>query len=206
MKNNSADKNNIQRKKTRLGLLLAIIAIIWTLLIILLDLSNLGQWDYISINLKRIRLEDNVIFLKLIAAGCIIGLIPFAKRKYKARIALSIPMAFIVFCLYRSVIMIDFYYGWSDGCNYFTAKRDIEKGKIQILYAGQLYYESDEVYDALDSLTKSYGYTLINVGIFFPGAERYNEVMYDYLKRKNGPDWQDVYGRKADSIRSTAKP
>ncbi|GGH17980.1 ORF6N domain-containing protein [Sphingobacterium alkalisoli] len=48
--------------------------------------------------------------------------------------------------------------------------------------------------------------TLLNVGSFFPGAERYNEVMYDYLKQKNGSEWQDEYGRKAGSIRRAAKP
>ncbi len=124
--------------KLGIGLILTVIAIIWTALIILLDLSNMGQrWEDIGENLRRSRLEDALIFFKLIVAGCLIGLVPFARRKYKTRIALSIPAVFMFFCLYQSVIMIDFYYGLSDSYNYFTAKEDIEKGKVQILYAGQ---------------------------------------------------------------------
>ena len=200
------NKNNMTHSKLKPALVLTVIAIIWTALIMVLELSDVGQsWDRIGENLNRITLNNTLIFLKLILAGCLIGLVPFTKSRYKTRIALSIPSVFMVFCLYQSIIMIDFHYGLTDDFNYFTAKKDIEKGKIQVLHAGQLYYESDEVYRALDSLSRSYGYTLINAGVFSPGAERYNKVMKDYLKRKNGPGWEDEYRKKAELIRSTVK-
>lgn len=97
--------------------------------------------------------------------------------------------------------MLDYRLWLSEGINQWTAREDIRDGKIQYLYAGQPYYESDAEYLAIDSLQREYGFTSVNVGGYTPGVHLYNEEVDKYLTQVHGKEWQEEMNRKTDSIR-----
>lgn len=97
--------------------------------------------------------------------------------------------------------MLIFEFGLFSEYNYFTAKRDIKNGKIQILSTGtSIEPVSEKVLKAENSLRKEFGYTIVDIGIWSPGAEKYNKAMEDHLEERNGTGWRDRLNKLIDSI------
>ncbi|HEY0056548.1 MAG TPA: hypothetical protein VGB63_14435 [Pedobacter sp.] len=186
-------------------IILIVTAIALFFLETLLELSNVGQnWELFWVVLKRWDFKySSFVILCLFGLGFLIALIPFKNSRYRTKAFFTIPILFILFSAYYLAGMVDFYYGLSEDHNYFTAKKDISNGKIQLLAAGLLVDESTEVERARDSLCSVFGFKSVSVGcISSEGIERYNETMKDFLKEKNGKDWEKVFHRELDIVRN----
>ena len=82
------------------------------------------------------------------------------------------------------------YYGLTEEYNYFSANRDIKKGKIQILKTGLILTEPNvdwvKKQEAEKKLEKQFGYKSVYLGCSVThGIDIYNNVMEDYLKKIN---------------------
>ena len=111
--------------------ILTISAAILFMLAILLDLSNFGQ-DWLS----RQNLEvGRILFVIAIVMGIglFLALFLFCVEKYKQRLLWTVPIAFILVSIVGIALLTIHHYGLNEGYNYFTAKRDIRNGKVQIL-------------------------------------------------------------------------
>ena len=95
---------------------------------------------------------------------------------------------------------------WWTGCftpyNYFTAKRDIRNGKIQLVSFGltlpELIQEAE--------IRKKYGFSRLNVGCIvttdlIKGISIYDNIVESYLNKRNGHDWRLRYEREIDFVR-----
>ncbi len=115
-------------------LILTISAAILITLTFLLDISDFGQdrvsWE--SAEITRI-----LLIIAIVAAiGFVLGLFLFRKKKYKQRLFWTVPIAFILFSIAGISMVTITHYGLDEQYNYFTAKRDISNGKVQILQIG----------------------------------------------------------------------
>ncbi len=184
----------------RLSIILTTIAIVFTIISLVLDFSSVGEhWDRFGENVDWWLLT--LIILATTGFGLLFGLFLFRRESYRQRIGFTIPIAFILVNLYPFNKMADYHYGWCEDYNYFTAKRDLKKGKVQLLIAGQLISsDTERTWRAKDSIRNVFGFSLINVGIYSNGLERYNEVMEDYLLERNGENWEERLNAKCDSI------
>lgn len=82
----------------------------------------------------------------VICLGLLLALYLLHKRPYKNRILFTISLSFILLSIYQLTNMAIFKYGLSEQYNYFTAKRDIKNGNVQVLGAGLvIYLEHDTV-------------------------------------------------------------
>ncbi len=182
--------------------ILTIIAAILFVSAFILDLSQFGEeWNGIWTNFDAGRLL--IIIGIILIAGLIFGLFLFQKRNYKKRLLLTIPIAFILFSIADFGNVFINKYGLTDQYNYFTAKRDIKNGKVQFLVAGLIDLPpNDKELKAEETLRKQFGYKIVFIGCMtYPGVERYNAVVEDYLKKRNGKDWEIIYQQKLDSLR-----
>jgi len=97
-------------------------------------------------------------------------------------------------------------FAWWTGCftpyNYFTAKRNIRNGKIQLVSSGltlpELIQEAE--------IGKKYGFSRSNAGCIVTtelsqGIAIYNNLVENYLNKRNGHDWRLRYKREIDSVR-----
>jgi hypothetical protein len=96
-------------------------------------------------------------------------------------------------------------FAWWTGCftpyNYFTAKRDIRNGKIQLVSYG---LPSPELIQEAD-IRKKYGFSRSNAGCIattdlIQGISMYNNIVQNYLNKRNGHDWRLRYEREIDSV------
>ena len=144
--------------------------------------------------------------LLIIVAGLLIALIPFRKKPYKTKIIVTIPLVSIAFSLYIGWTIVDNEYGFTDRYNYFTAKQDIKKEKVQIISHGLIMstVEFDQGKAVIDS---QFGFKTVWEGCFIPnnGWVHYNRVMYDYIDKRNGRNWEKSYGQKIDSLKKLLK-
>src|SRR4030095_16412241 len=104
-----------------LKFILTISAIICFTLALVLDVTSFGQFLYDfwqNVSLTRILLITSIILV----AGLLFGLFLFHRKKYKQRIALTVPIAFIIFSLIDISKIAISYYGLDEEYNYFTAK------------------------------------------------------------------------------------
>jgi hypothetical protein len=140
-----------------------------------------------------------------------LGLLLFRKQKYSQRIFWTLPIAFILFSVANiSNSAID-YYGFYQEYNYFTAKQDIKKGKIQILETGLVLPEPSidwEKEKAAQKITEQhFGYKSINLGCNEAnGIAIYNNVMENHLEKMNGKDWRIKEQKLRDSILKSINP
>lgn len=185
-------------KKT--AIILTTIAIVFTIVSLVLDFSSVGErWDDFGKNVDWWLLA--LVILITAGFGMLLGLFLFRKVSYRQRIGVTIPIAFILINLYSFYQITDYYFGLSEDCNYFTAKKDLEKGKVEIFVAGQLISrDSERAQIAKDSVMKAFGFTLVNVGIHSKGLEWHNKAIEDYLLERNGENWQERMYAKFDSI------
>ena len=114
----------------------------------------------------------------------------------------------IIICITLLTIAGIFSLAWWTGCftpyNYFTAKRDIRNGNIQLVSYGlpipELVKESE--------IRKKYGFSKSNIGCIVTtdlirGISKYNDVVESYLNKRNGHNWRLRYKREIDSVRKT---
>ena len=186
----------------RLQPILTISAGIFFILAFVLDVSYFGQdwtdfWKHINFTAILI------IVTIVIAIGLLLGLFLFRKRKYKERLWLTLPIAFILFSFADISKTAISYYGLDEEYNYFTAKRDIKNGKVQILETGLLLPTSDwDKRQAAQKITENYfGYKSIYLGcVVTNGISTYNFIMEDYLDKRNGKEWRLRERQMRDSI------
>jgi hypothetical protein len=92
-----------------------------------LDVSKFGGWAHIDISM--IFFTFGLIFL----GGLFLASFMFRRKKYKERVLLTTPIAVILFSLFIFSNIVIYEYGLFDEYNYFSAKRDIKHGKIQLV-------------------------------------------------------------------------
>lgn len=76
----------------------------------------------------------------------------------------------------------------SDGLSVEDAWKDINKGVVQIYLCGWPIYTEEH-----KALAEKYGFKIAYTGCFPLNTERYDSVMIDYLKKRNGEDWYDKF-------------
>lgn len=194
----------------RFQTILTITAILSFLLAFYLDITSFGQdrniaWN--NIEMTRILLILSII----ISVGLLLGLFLFRKRIYKSRILLTIPIAFILFSCADILKTATSYYGIDEEYNYFTAKRDIKNGKVQILETGFILPEPnvdwEKKQDAEKRAENQFGYKSVYLGCTVThGIYIYNSVMEDYLEKVNGKNWRTKERATIDSIMNYNNP
>ena len=170
-------------------IILTIIAIISFVIAFTLDITSFGQdrnisWDNIEI-VKILAIVSMVLL-----GGLLLGLFLFRKQNYTSRIALTMPIAFILFSCAEILMTATSYYGLTEEYNYFSANRDIKKGKIQILKTGLILTEPNvdwvKKQEAEKKLEKQFGYKSVYLECSVThGIDIYNNVMEDYLEKIN---------------------
>ena len=99
-------------------------------------------------------------------------------------------------------------YGLFSDYNYFTAKEDIKKGNIRLLYYGLPAITSKD--NEMEKVRAKYGFKDFNLGCGFTDEELrttniYNEVMEEYLEKRNGKNWVNNLKRELDSLYKIAR-
>ncbi|MBO9683422.1 MAG: hypothetical protein J7502_12270 [Flavisolibacter sp.] len=184
--------------------ILTISAVVLFILAFLLDVSAFGQ--YWNLFWKSLDVTRALIIIAIIAAfGLLLALLFFRKRTYKQRLLWTLPIAFILFSLTDITKATIGYYGLEEDYNYFTAKRDIKRGKIQILEMGLIIPNPNidwEKQQAIQRIIEQhFGYKSVYLGcIATNGSIIYNNVMEDYLDNVNGKNWRIKQGQMIDSI------
>ncbi len=104
---------------------------------------------------------------------------------------------FLVLAVIFSLSWIAYSYGLLAPYNYFTAKRDIKNGKINLLMWGEVIPMSTQ--NDLDSLSKTFGFTYYRVtgcnlnSFQLNGFEKYNETVEEYLDSLHGKNWKQEF-------------
>lgn len=184
----------------RSQILLTISAIIFFVIAFTLDIASYG------ISRKHIDpVKILATILMIVVLGLLIGLFLFRKQKYKRRVLLTIPIAFLFFSCADILMVATNYYGLYEEYNYFTAKRDIKNGKIQILETGLILPEPKVDWNKMQKfkkkLEKKFGYKLVYVGCTVRhGIYIYNSVMERYLEKLNGKNWRIKERHMLDSL------
>ena len=193
----------------RLKITVTILAAIFFMLAFILDITYFGQ-DW-SIVWKSISITSILLILAIIiVTGLFLGFLLFRKKQYKQRILVTIPIAFILFSLADiSKVAISFY-GLDDEYNYFSARRDIKNGKVQILETGLILptpnVDWDKQQAAEEIAANHFGYKTVYLGCTVThGIDVYNSVMEDYLNEVNGDDWRVKQRLMFDSLMSSNK-
>ena len=190
--------------KHRFQKILTISAVILFILAFLLDVSAFGQyWNsfWESVDLRNIAAIIGIT----IAFGLLLGLFFFRRKTYKQRLLWTLPIAFILFSLADITKTTIGYYGLNEEYNYFAAKRDIKRGKIQILEMGLILPDPNigwEKQQRVQSIVEQhFGYKSVYLGcVVTNGSVIYNNVMEAYLDKVNGKDWRVKEGQMRDSI------
>ena len=188
----------------RLPFILLIVAVTLFITAFILDLTSFSQdWNIVweDIEISIVILASTIT----IAIGVFLGLFLFRDRPYKQRISLTIPISFILFSIAIILKATVSHYGLDEEYNYFTAKRDIENGKIQILETGLTLpdLKSDWIkqQNVEKIVTNHFGYNYVNLGCFLNnGTTFYNGAMEDYLDKTNGEGWRVKEKQMFDSL------
>lgn len=194
----------------RLQTILTITAIASFILAFYLDITSFRQdtnilWN--NIEMTRILLILSVI----ISFGLLLGLLFFRNRTYKRRILFTIPIASILFSCADILKTATSFYGLDEEYNYFTAKKDIKKGKVQILETGLILPEPNVDWEKKQEAGKiaehEFGYKTIYLGCTVThGIEIYNSTVEDYLEKVNGKNWRTKKRKIVDSIMNSNNP
>ena len=170
----------------------------------MLDISQFGQdWQnfWFAVSVVRILLIIGFV----IVIGLLFGLFLFRRKKYKQRILLTLPIAFILFALADITNLAISYYGLNEDYNYFTANRDIKNGKVQILETGLILpipnVDWDKQQEAEKMTANHFGYKYVYLGCTVThGIGIYKNVIEDYLDKRNGKNWRVKSKQMFDSL------
>lgn len=185
-------------------LILIILAAMLFIIAFILDISQFGQdWHnfWFGVSIARILLITGCIVI----VGLLFGLFLFRRKKYKQRILLTLPIAFLLFALADITNLAINYYGLSEEYNYFTAKRDIKNGKVQLLETGLILpapnVDWDKQQKAEKIIANQFGYKSVYIGcIVRHGVDIYNDIVEDYLDKVNGNNWRVKSKQMFDSL------
>jgi len=186
----------------RFQIILTTSAAVLFILACLLDISFFGQdWSsfWRSVDITRILIIISIVTV----IGLFLGLFFFRKKHYRQRLLLTLPIAFILFSLADLTKVAVGYYGLDEQYNYFTAKRDIKNGNVQILETGFIMPPDDwEKREVVEKITAShFPYKSVYLGcIVTNGIVIYNSVIKDYLEKINGKGWRTRERQMFDSI------
>jgi hypothetical protein len=188
----------------RLKFILTISAATFFILAFVLDISQFGQfWYDLWENISITRLLLIVTIVTVI--GLFLGLFLFRRKTYKESIVLTLPIAFILFSLIGISNLAINYYGLDEEYNYFSAKRDIQHGKVQLLEAGLILPTPNVGWDKQQAaeiiIANRFGYKSVYLGCTVThGIGIYNNVMEDYLDKVNGKYWRVKSKQMFDSL------
>lgn len=184
----------------RSQIFLSITVIIFFVIAFTLDIKSFGHRNisWKDIDVVKILATVSVV----VAVGLLLGLFLFCKQNFMRRVLLTIPIAFILFSCATILMSAVDYYGLNQEYNYFSAKRDIKNGKVQILSGGLvLSVPNDREKEVEKKLEKQFGYKFLDVGCTVThGIGIYNSVMYHYLDKRNGKNWQTKKRYLHDSL------
>lgn len=193
----------------RLKFILTISAAISFIVAFVLDISQFGQfWHHFWKNISVIKFL--LITAIITAIGFLLGLFLFRRKKYKERVLLILPIAFILFSFVDISNLAITYYGLNEDYNYFTAKRDIKNGKVQILETGLILPTPNVDWNKQQEVEKitanHFGYKSVYLGCTMThGIDIYNIVMEDYLDKVNGKNWRVKSRQMFDSLMNSPK-
>ena len=93
------------------------------------------------------------------------------------------------------------YFGFFSRYNFLTAKTDIAKNNLQIVYVGKPLLKPLD----LNNVSKKYGFEIVGFGCTLGvveqnGIEIYNSQMDNYLGKLNGKGWKTEYIKEIDSL------
>jgi hypothetical protein len=167
---------------------------LWTVAFTLLVIFLINR-DYFLLNL----LSSTAFF---VVVGLALSLVPFRMISYKRKTIVVIPVVmllFSLFCLFGSFFSE---YGLFSPYNYFTAKSDLKKGKVQLIRPGLI---RGNVEQQERGITCKYGFNYVNSGCIISdkGYVYYNAVITKYLTRINSEGWRDRLNRELDSLHKT---
>ena len=174
--------------------ILTLTAIMFFAIAFIIDITSFGQDK--NIYWKNIEAVRVLAFVSIIAAvGLLVGFFLFSREKYKRRILLTIPIAFILFSCADIIATAISYYGLNEEYNYFSANRDIKNGKIQILETGLILtvpnVDWNKKQEAEKKIEKKFGYKTVYLGCTFThGIGIYNSVIEEYLEKVNDKKWR----------------
>ena len=194
----------------RSQIILTITAIIFFVIAFTLDITSFGQDRNISWrNIEGVRILAIVSIVALV--GLLLGLFLFRKQNYSRRIVLTIPIAFILFACANIIMNATNYYGLNEEFNYFSANRDINNGKIQIIETGLILPEPNVDWDkkqqAEKKIEKQFGFKSVYLGCTAThGIGIYNSVMEEYLGKVNGKTWRTKQRHMLDSLMNSKNP
>lgn len=122
-----------------------------------------------------------------------------AKRRKKITLFVFLIAVTITCLLY----LLWWNYGIFTRYNYFTAKSDIRKGNVRFIYYGLPAFSSKQ--KEIDSVCALYGFKNYNLGCLVSTQELnaetvYNNVVEDYLNKRNGKNWRKDFDRVIDSL------
>ena len=203
-----AKRNTLMTKRSQI--ILTVTAIIFFLIAFILDITSFGQDRHIS--WKNIEFFRIFAIISIIATvGLLLGLFLFRKQNLKKRISVTVPIAFILFSCADIIHSASSYYGLGEEYNYFSATKDIESGKVQILETGLEMPEPninwEKKQEAEKKLEKLFGYKSVNLGcIATNGIAIYNSVVEDYLEKTNGKNWRTKERHMLDSLMKSTSP
>ena len=111
----------------------------------------------------------------------------------------SLAVIFIVF----TILFLIRSYAFFSTYNYFTAKRDVTNGNIQIISSGLPLFSSKD--NEIKAVQAKYGFKDSNIGCIVQeqeinGIEAYNNVVEQYLIQRNGKNWRTAYEKEVDSL------
>jgi len=188
----------------RFQIILTVSAAVLFILAFLLDISFFDQdWTYVLKNIDAIKIA--IILTIITAVGFFFGLFFFRKEQYRQRLFWTLPIAFILFSLAGITKFSMGYYGLDEEYNYFTAKQDIESGKIPIFETGLFMPHPNTDWDkqraAQTIVEHHFGYKSVYLGCMLTnGIAMYNDVMENYLDKVTGKGWRAKEQKMRDSI------
>jgi len=194
-------KNNFNFFLPTLGITLFLISSLF-------NFSDIGN-DF-SLLWRIVSLWNILLYISAaICVGLLLALCLLRKQPYKKRILFTISISFITLSVYQLTEMAIFKYGLRQEYNYFTAKRDVKKGNVQVLSAGLIiYFEHDTILNEKIRavIEKKYGFKSKEVGcIYYEGIGFYNHVMEDYLVERNGPNWRSRFNKEISLAKKKQK-
>jgi hypothetical protein len=178
--------------------------ILWISSIILFALSVLVEstqvenlnWDGISFYSLIMVIVTLVLIVLL---GLLLKIIFLHKKNFRESLSVTIPITTFFFSMLFFLVILNHEYGLTDEYNYFSAKRDLQNGKVQIVGIGLSEPESKEE----QAIRRQFGYNIVSAGcsVMNNGYKKYNSVMREYLDKVNGKGWQMKQRQQLASIR-----
>ncbi|MBG9377691.1 hypothetical protein I5907_15725 [Panacibacter sp. DH6] len=110
----------------------------------------------------------------------------------------NLKIILIVFALSLLGFSITYKFGLATKYNYFSAKRDISNGNIQIISYGLPLIDEILISKSFAFQVEEFGCSISNEQI--NGIEKYNKIVKEYFTKINGDNWGTQFNNKCDSL------